>query len=165
NLEHNNITMSKFRKKKSNELPAVNTASLPDIVFMLLFFFMVVTVLRDDNLLVQNKLPKADQVEKLKKDRSVYIYAGKPSARYQEKYGSEPKIQIGDKYTDLSNLKFALTEARQKLLPELQDKVMVALKVDEKTNTGMVTDIKQELRDLNMLKIIYITSPGNEINR
>ena len=89
---------------------------------------MVVTVLRDDNLLVQNKLPKADQVEKLKKDRSVYIYAGKPSSRYQDKYGSEAKIQIGDKYTDLSNIKFALTEARQKLLPELQDKVMVALK-------------------------------------
>ncbi|MGO3182575.1 MAG: ExbD/TolR family protein [Aequorivita sp.] len=157
--------MSKFRKKKSNELPAVNTASLPDIVFMLLFFFMVVTVLRDDNLLVKNKLPKADQVEKLKKDRSVYIYAGKPSARYQDKYGSEPKIQIGDKYTDITNLKFALTEARQKLLPELQDRVMVALKVDEKTNTGMVTDIKQELRELNMLKIIYITTPGNELSQ
>ncbi len=157
--------MSKFTKKKSSELPPVNTASLPDIVFMLLFFFMVVTVLREDNLLVQNTLPKADQVEKLKKDRSVYIYAGKPSARYQDKYGTEPKIQIGDKYTDLSNLKFALTEARQKLLPELQDKVMVALKVDEDTNTGMVTDIKQELRDLNMLKIIYITTPGNVLNQ
>ncbi len=157
--------MSKFRKKKSNELPAVNTASLPDIVFMLLFFFMVVTVLRDDNLLVQNKLPKADQVEKLKKDRSVYIYAGRPSARYQDKYGKEPKIQIGDKYTDVSSIKFALTEAREKLRPELQDKVMVALKVDERTNTGMVTDIKQELRDLNMLKIIYITTPGNELNQ
>lgn len=157
--------MSKFTKKKSGELPAISTASLPDIVFMLLFFFMVVTVLRDDNLLVQNTLPKADQVEKLKKDRSVYIYAGKPSSRFEERYGTEPKIQIGDKYTDLSNLKFALTESRQKLLPELQDKVMVALKVDEKTNTGMVTDIKQLLRDLNMLKIIYITSPGNEINQ
>lgn len=156
--------MSKFRKKKSNELPPVSTASLPDIVFMLLFFFMVVTVLRDDNLLVQNKLPKADQVEKLKKDRSVYIYAGKPSARYQESFGTEAKIQIGDKYTDISNIKFALTEARQKLRPELQDKVMVAFKVDEETNTGMVTDIKQELRDLNMLKIIYITTPGNELD-
>ncbi|MCG2417694.1 biopolymer transporter ExbD [Aequorivita sp. F47161] len=156
--------MSKFRKKKSNELPPVSTASLPDIVFMLLFFFMVVTVLRDDNLLVQNKLPKADQVEKLKKDRSVYIYAGKPSARYQDKFGTEAKIQIGDKYTDITNIKFALTEMRQKLLPELQDKVMVALKVDEDTNTGMVTDIKQQLRELNMLKLIYITTPGNELN-
>src|SRR5690606_17277193 len=131
------------------------------IVFMLLFFFMVVTVLRDDNLLVRNTLPKADQVEKLKKDRSVYIYAGKPSDRYVDKFGTEAKIQIGDKYTDISDIKFALTEARQKLLPELQDKVMVALKVDEQTNTGLVSDIKEELRDLNMLKIIYITSPGN----
>jgi len=154
--------MSKFTKKKSSELPAVNTASLPDIVFMLLFFFMVVTVLRDNDLLVKNILPKADQVEKLKKDRSIYIYAGKPSLRYQEKYGTEGKIQIGDKYTDVTNIKFALTELRAKLRPELQDKVMVALKVDENTNTGLVSDIKQELRELNMLKIIYITTPGNE---
>jgi biopolymer transport protein ExbD len=157
--------MSKFTKKKSSELPAVNTASLPDIVFMLLFFFMVVTVLRNSNLLVRNELPKADQVEKLKKDRSVYIFAGKPSARYREKYGKEGKIQIGDKFTDISNLKFALTEARAKLLPELQDKIMVALKVDKETNTGLVTDIKQELRDLNMLKLIYITAPGTELDR
>lgn len=157
--------MAKFTKNKGGSLPAINTASLPDIVFMLLFFFMVVTVLRDDNLLVQNTLPKADQVEKLQKDRSVYIYAGKPSQRYQDKYGTEPKIQIGDKYTDISNLKFALTEAREKLIPELQDYVMVALKVDEETNTGMVSDIKQELRELNMLKLIYITSPGNELNQ
>lgn len=157
--------MAKFTKKKTSELPAISTASLPDVVFMLLFFFMVVTVLRDDNLLVENVLPKADQVEKLRKDRSVFIYAGRPSHRYAEKYGSEPKIQIGDKYTEVSNLKFALTEARQGLRPELQDKIMVALKVDEKTNTGLVSDIKEELRDLNMLKIIYITSPGSELNQ
>ncbi|NNM24273.1 MAG: biopolymer transporter ExbD [Flavobacteriaceae bacterium] len=153
----------KFKKKKGGEIPAVNTASLPDIVFMLLFFFMVVTVLRDSNLLVQQRLPKGDQVEKLKKDRSVFIYAGKPSPRYQDKYGTEGKIQIGDKYTDISNLSFALTEARAKLRPELQSKIMVALKVDEETNTGLVTDIKQELRELNMLKLIYITSPGTPI--
>ena len=156
--------MSKFKKKKSGDLPAISTASLPDIVFMLLFFFMVVTVLRDSNLLVMQKLPKGDQVEKLKKDRSVFIYAGKPSPRYQDKYGKEGKIQIGDKYTDLTNLKFALTELRAKLRPELQSKVMVALKVDEETNTGLVTDIKQELRDLNILKLIYITTPGNQLD-
>ncbi len=156
--------MSKFTKKKSSDLPAISTASLPDIVFMLLFFFMVVTVLRDSNLLVENTLPKADQVEKLKKDRSVFIYAGKPSSRYQDKYGKEGKIQIGDKYTDVTNLRSALTELRGKLRPELQDKVMVALKVDEDTNTGLVSDIKQELRELNMLKLIYITAPGNQLN-
>ena len=79
--------MSKFKKKGSGELPKISTASLPDIVFMLLFFFMVATVLRDNTLLIQNTLPAADQVQKLdKKDRVIYIYAGKPSSRYQDKY-------------------------------------------------------------------------------
>ncbi len=155
--------MSKFKKKKSLGLPPISTASLPDIVFMLLFFFMVVTVMRENQLLVKNKLPKADQVEKLKKDRSIFIYAGKPSDAYKAKYGSEGRIQIGDKYTDVSNLRPALEGLRSKLRPELQNKVMVALKVDEETNTGLVSDIKQELRKANMLKLIYITTHGNEL--
>ena len=154
--------MSKFNKKKSGDLPAISTASLPDIVFMLLFFFMVVTVLRDSNLLVTQLLPKGDQVEKLQKDRAVFIFAGKPWPGY-EKYGKEAKIQIGDKYMDLSNVKFALEESRRKLRPELQDKIMIALKVDGETNTGLVSDIKQELREQNLLKLIYITTPGNAL--
>ncbi len=154
--------MSKFKKKKSGDLPAISTASLPDIVFMLLFFFMVVTVLRDSNLLVTQRLPKGDQVEKLQKDRSVFIFAGKPGPGY-EKYGKEAKIQIGDKYMDLTNVKFALEESRRKLRPELQDKIMIALKVDGETNTGLVSDIKQELREQNLLKLIYITTPGNAV--
>tara|TARA_R100000935_G_scaffold13736_4_gene27534 strand:- start:117843 stop:118319 length:477 start_codon:yes stop_codon:yes gene_type:complete len=156
--------MSKFKKKKGGDLPPVNTASLPDIVFMLLFFFMVVTVLRNNELMIKNELPKADEVEKLKKDRSVFIFAGKPSPNYQDKFGTEGKIQIGDKFTDVSNLQFALTEAREKLRPELQDYVVVALKVDKETNTGLVTDIKEELRELNMVKIIYIAAPGSQLD-
>jgi len=156
--------MSKFTKKKGNELPPISTASLPDIVFMLLFFFMVATVMRETNLLVEQHLPKADQVEKLKKDRSVFIFAGKPSDQYKDKYGSEGRIQIGDKYTELSNIGLALTEARGKLNPELQSSVVVALKVDDDTNTGLVTDIKEKLRELNMVKIIYITTPGNQLD-
>jgi len=155
--------MSKFKKKKGGDLPAISTASLPDIVFMLLFFFMVVTVLRDSNLMVQQTLPKGDQVEKLQKDRSVFIFAGKPASGY-ERFGTEAKIQIGDKYTDVSNIKFALEELRRKLRPELQDKIMVALKVDGETNTGLVSDIKQELRDQNLLKIMYITTPGSPLD-
>ena len=46
--------MSKFKKKKGGDLPAISTASLPDIVFMLLFFFMVATVMRDSTLMIQN---------------------------------------------------------------------------------------------------------------
>ena len=74
--------MSKFKKKKGGELPPVSTASLPDIVFMLLFFFMVATVLRKNNLLVENRLPPANQIEKLDKTKTVFIYIGKPCLLY-----------------------------------------------------------------------------------
>ena len=73
--------MAKFNKKKSGDLPAISTASLPDIVFMLLFFFMVATVMRDSTLMVQNTLPAADQIQKLdKKDRVCLLYTS-PSPR------------------------------------------------------------------------------------
>ena len=85
--------MAKFAKKKDGDLPAVSTASLPDIVFMLLFFFMTVTTMKDSALMVQNTLPVASEVKKLeKKDRVLYIYVGKPTQQYQKVFGTEPKI-------------------------------------------------------------------------
>ena len=93
--------MSKFKKENKKGAPAVNTSSLPDIVFMLLFFFMVATVMRQNTLMIENNLPFADQVEKLdKKDLVMYIYAGKPSANYT-KYGKEARIQLNDKFADV----------------------------------------------------------------
>lgn len=149
--------MSKFKKKKSGALPPISTASLPDIVFMLLFFFMVATVMRDNTLMIENKLPAADQVEKLEKDRSTFIYAGKPSQRYK-RYGTEAQVQINDKIVGIDYVKLAIQEARAGLRPELQDRLVVALKVDKETNSGLVSDIKQELREINALKIMYITN-------
>jgi len=155
--------MSKFKKKKEGGIPAINTAALPDIVFMLLFFFMVVTVLRNDSLLVQNTLPKGDQVEKLKKDRSMFIYAGKPGLGY-ENFGTEGIIQIGDKITSIDAIQPALAAIRETKNEDLKDKVVVALKVDGETHTGLVSDIKQELREAQLYKILYITAPGNQLD-
>ena len=84
---------------------------------------------------------------------------------YKKNFGDEGRIQIGDKFTDVSNIGLALTEARGKLNPELQSKVVVALKVDDDTNTGLVSDIKEKLRELNMVKIIYITTSGDPLEQ
>lgn len=149
--------MSKFKQKKGGDLPAVNTASLPDIVFMLLFFFMVATVLRKNDVKVAQGLPTSDQTEKLKKDRSVYIYAGKPGLGYKE-LGTEGKIQIGDKFVNIDEVQPAILEEREKLRDELKDRVMVAFKVDKETNSGLIYDVKQELREANLLKVIYVTT-------
>ena len=154
--------MSKFKKKKGGDLPAISTASLPDIVFMLLFFFMVATVMRDDTLMVSNTLPAADQVQKLdKKDRVMYIYAGKPCMRYQDKFGTQARIQLNDKFATVQDVAaFVLAEKASKR-QELQNVLTTALKVDGDTKMGLVSDIKQELRKVNALKINYTTRLGD----
>lgn len=147
--------MSKFKKGKQGDLPAISTASLPDIVFMLLFFFMVATVMRDNSLMIQNNLPGADQVEKLKKDRTTFIYAGKPAKGY-EKYGTEAQIQMNDAIVDVDNIQSKVYEAINGMNEDLQSKIVIGLKVDKETNAGLVSDIKQELREANALKVMYI---------
>ncbi|MGS2763327.1 ExbD/TolR family protein [Sinomicrobium sp. M5D2P9] len=154
--------MAKFTKKKDGELPAVSTASLPDIVFMLLFFFMTVTVMKDDSLMVDNTLPIADQVQKLdKRDRVVYVYAGKPHSRYQSKYGSQARIQLNDKFAGVDEVAPYILAERAKMRQELQPLMTTALKVDIETNMGLVSDIKQELRKVNALKVNYTTKEGD----
>ena len=154
--------MSKFKKKGSGELPKISTASLPDIVFMLLFFFMVATVLRDNTLMIQNTLPAADQIQKLdKKDRVIYIYAGKPSSRYIDTYGSEARIQLNDKFGTIDEVGAFVLAERAAKREELQNVLTTALKVDSDTKMGIISDIKQELRKVNALKINYTTRVGD----
>ncbi|SHF80797.1 Biopolymer transport protein ExbD [Salegentibacter echinorum] len=156
--------MSKFKKKKSEGQPAISTASLPDIVFMLLFFFMVVTVMRQNTLMVKNKLPFANQVEKLdKKDLVMYIYAGKPSERYQKRFGDEARIQLNDKFASVEEVQQFIFSERESKREELIPYLTTALKVDEETNMGLVSDIKQELRKAEALKINYTTIQGDAL--
>lgn len=157
--------MSKFKKKKSGDMPAVNTASLPDIVFMLLFFFMVATVMRQNTLMIENNLPFADQVEKLdKKDLVMYIYAGKPSENYKQ-YGNESRIQLNDKFADVKEIAAFINAERASKREELVPFLTTALKVDSNANMGLIGDIKQELRKVNALKINYTTKKGSVVGR
>lgn len=155
--------MSKFKKKKSGALPAISTASLPDIVFMLLFFFMVATVMRENTLMIQNSLPVADQIEKLDKKNPIsYIYAGKPSRGY-EKFGTVARIQLNDKFADVNEITAFVNAERAALREELIPFLTISLKVDKDANMGIVGDIKQELRKVNALKINYTTGKGDAL--
>lgn len=153
--------MGKFNKKKGGELPAISTASLPDIVFMLLFFFMVATVMRENTLMIKNDLPYADQVEKLdKKDLVMYIYAGKPSDAYKQ-LGTETRIQLNDKFAGVDEIAAFIAAERASKREELVPFLTTALKVDKDANMGVIMDIKQELRKVNALKINYTTKRGD----
>lgn len=154
--------MAKFNKKKEGDLPAVSTASLPDIVFMLLFFFMTVTTMKDSSIMVENTLPNASETKKLeKKDRVLYIYVGKPTREYQKVFGSEPKIQLNDKFASVSEVGDFILQERAKKPQELQNVLTTALKVDKEANMGLISDIKQELRKVNALKVNYTTYEGD----
>lgn len=154
--------MSKFSKKKGGDVPAISTASLPDIVFMLLFFFMVATVMRENELSVENTLPMANQVEKLE-DRNmlIYIYVGKPTAAYQKQYGENEVIQLGDKIEPAFKVYDYVNTKRNSMAENLQDRMMVSLKVDGEARIGALTDVKEYLRKANALKVNYTARKGD----
>lgn len=156
--------MSKFKKKGSNELPAISTASLPDIVFMLLFFFMVATVMRDSSLKIKNNLPSAADTEKLgQKNLIMFIYAGPPSDNYKERYGTEARIQLNDKLANINDIGAFVAAERATKREEEIPKLITALKVDKSTNMGLVSDIEQALRKAGQLKINYTTKKGSAL--
>jgi biopolymer transport protein ExbD len=144
--------MSKFKKKQAKTKQEVPTAALPDIIFMLLIFFMVTTVLREVTLQIRVTLTKAENIEKIEEKRLVsYIYMG-PEKLSNNSFGST-KVQIDDVLMeDLRNIRTIMYE---KLLE--QPKLIVSLRVDQDSEMGLVTDVKQELREAGTLRINYST--------
>jgi len=148
--------MAKF-KKKSQTSQQISTASLPDIIFMLLFFFMVTTVLRESTILVKQSIPKATQLRKLEQKKLVsYIYVGKPTD--EKKFGSEPKIQANDAFIDVDGVIQFIEEEKSKLAEQEKDQLTISLKVDDETKMGIVVDITQKMRDVNARKLMYAAS-------
>ncbi|HKJ42552.1 MAG TPA: biopolymer transporter ExbD [Sunxiuqinia sp.] len=148
--------MSKFRKDDKKELPPISTASLPDIVFMLLFFFMVSTTMREVTLKVKIHTPEATELSKLEKKSLVsYIYVGTPLPAYQRVFGSEPRIQLNDQFAKVSDIPDFITAEREARDEAEVPFMVTSLKVDQYTKMGIVSDIKQELRKISALHINY----------
>jgi biopolymer transport protein ExbD len=148
--------MSKFKKKRGKTSPGISTASLPDIVFMLLFFFMVVTVLRDAELMVKVSTPFATELTKLEEKSLVnYLYVGRPVEKYQKVYGTKPRLQLGDKFADLREIPLFLERHKVKVPEAKRPKITSSLRVDGEVTMGIVQDIKTELRKSGQLKVNY----------
>lgn len=148
--------MSKFRKDSGKELPPISTASLPDIVFMLLFFFMVSTTMREVTLKVQIHVPEATELSKLEKKSLVsYIYVGEPQKQFQRIFGSEPRIQLNDQFSQPEDILDFITAEREARDEAEVPMMITSLKVDEFAKMGIVSDIKQELRRASALHINY----------
>lgn len=148
--------MSKFVKKRGKSSPAISTASLPDIIFMLLFFFMVVTVMRNADLKVDVNIPQATQLQKLEQKSLVnYIYIGKPKENYKNVYGTKPRIQLNDAFATVADIPLFLEKHRIKVPEAQRPRITSSLRVDGEVTMGIVQDVKTQLRKSNQLKVNY----------
>lgn len=153
--------MSKF-KKKSESSQDIPTAALPDIIFMLLFFFMVTTVLRETEIKVEQRIPRAEQLVKLEKKKLVtYLYVGKPK---DKSMGSEAVIQANDAFIGIDGIINWINQEKSNLNEAERDQITVSMKVDNETKMGIIVDIQSELRDANARKIMYATPQKTQDN-
>lgn len=148
--------MSKFSKKTKSGSPAISTASLPDIVFMLLFFFMVSTTMKEVDTKVSIQLPNATQVKKVE-DKSLvsYIYVGAPTDAWKDQFGSKPVIQLNDQIVNIGLVQQWVEQERAQRKEFEVPKMTFSLKVDKNTEMGIVVDVKEELRNIQALRINY----------
>ncbi len=158
--------MAKFRKRRASASANISTASLPDIVFMLLFFFMVATTMREVTLKVKNNTPAASQAEKLEDKRLVnYIYIGSPIVSLEAEFGTTPRIQLNDAFKTKDDIRVWVETVKEEMSEMDKGKMIVSIKADREVKMGLVTDVKQELRKANALKLTYSTKKGEDISR
>ena len=147
----------KKRTKTSQEIP---TSALPDIIFILLFFFVVVARKRPDTLKVQNKMAKVTQVQKLENlNRVINLYIGAP---VNTEYGVESKIQMNDKFVTTEELPSLMKQAKE-LLGQYKEAPIISLKIDKNAKLGVINDVQETLRKLDIREISYNANKGSEL--
>lgn len=148
--------MGKFSSAGGREMPELNTASLPDLVFAFLFFIMMVTSMREVTLKVVFKAPQATELQKLEKKSLVtFIYVGKPTQELRTKLGSETRIQLNDQFAETSEIQDYIAQEKSSMKEEDAPFMTVSIKADKETKMGVITYIKQALREAYALKINY----------
>jgi len=144
--------MGHFEKKSAKTKQEIPMSSMPDIIFMLLIFFMVTTVLREVTLQVKVNFTEAKNIEKIEQKRLVsYIYVG-PEKLSGNKLGPT-KIQIDDSIIE------DVSAVRKLMYDKLKEepRLIVSLRVHDEAEFGKVTDIQEELREAGTLRINYST--------
>ena len=152
----------KFKRKGGKETPKISTSSLPDIIFILLFFFMVVTVMRDTSIKVRTTLPSATEIQKMEKKSLVqFMYVGPPNNA--EEFGTAPRLQLDDAFATPEDIGEWVNVTRAKVSEDKKSKLIFSLKGDKEVTMGLISDIKQELRKADALKLNYSTMQRAEV--
>lgn len=137
-------------------VPTLNTSSLPDLIFTVLFFFMVVTHMRKVTLKVKYTVPQGTELTRLTKKSAVsYIYIGRPNTPGRIPATDGSAIQINDKYATTADIVDYIAAEKRRMSPEDKTRMTVSVKADRNTRMGVITDVKLALRKANVRKISY----------
>ena len=147
--------MSLFNRRR-REVPMLNTAASPDLIFTVLFFFITVTHMREVTLKVKYRVPEGTELTKLvKKSAVTYIYIGKPADEMRNTVGDGTRIQLNDKYANVDDVTDYVAEERRRMSPEDAKAMSVSIKADRETEMGIMSDVRQALRRAGALRINY----------
>ena len=146
--------MSMFKRTR-REIPGLNTSSLPDLIFTVLFFFMIVTHMRKVTLKVRYQVPQGTELTRLTKKTAVsYIYIGKPAVG-SDIDKAKTAIQLNDKYATTTDIIDYIAAEKSRMTPEDEQQMTVSIKADKSTKMGIISEVKQALRKSKALKISY----------
>ena len=138
-----------IRRKKHRSVPGLNMASMPDLIFTVLFFFMIVTHMRNETVKVKLQVPQGTEVTKSSnKFSTINIYIGRNN------YG-DTQIQVNDRMCSLEQVGTLVRNFKANLSEESQENLIINLRADRNTDMGIVNDLKKELRNIGALTIRY----------
>ncbi len=141
---------------RNHDIPALNTASLPDLIFSILFFFMLVVHMRKTTVHVKYQVPMATELSRLYNKSNVqYIYIGLPVNNLGQVKGEKMVVQLNDNLTTIPEIKKYLIQLSAALPPEQRRQLSVSIKADRHADMGTIMDLKQALREANVLNVNF----------
>ena len=151
------------RNSKDHEVPLLNTTSLPDLIFTVLFFFMIVTHMRDVDLKVHYEVPQGTEVQKLgHKSSVVQIYVGRQNGKQPAGNADEDFcIQLNNDVATVADIKAFLEAEQQRMTAEDRARMTVSIKADRDVPMGIISDIKRALQQSYALRINYSATEKN----
>lgn len=152
--------MSRFRRHQ-HDVPGLNLAAMPDLIFTVLFFFMIVTHMRDVTPQVHYEVPQGTELEKTaRKDGVVYLFIGKPIDEQGHTLSDETRIQLNDHYVTIGQIGEAIQQERAHMTEEARQHLTVVIRADRDTEMGIINGVKQALRRAGALNINYSATPS-----
>ena len=156
--------MSRVRHKQNREVPGLNLAAMPDLIFTVLFFFMIVTHMRDVTPQVRYEVPQGTELDKgVRKAGLIYLFIGKPIDAQGNLLSDETRIQLNDRYVTVAQIGEEIRKERATMSEEDRQHMVVSIRADRDTEMGVINDVKQALRRAGALNINYSATAVKEV--